>query len=169
MTDGKITFGSAMLGEITVPLDNVGSLSTGGPIKVRTVAGESFVRRIESVDAGGMLVLSAAGTGPTGPIRLSEVQSFNFEEKPIEWTGSLAVNGVYVTGNTERRQAGAAFDAERRSKIDRIGARGRWDYAEDKNAPSVWTLNQRRTYGAPVLRLLPVREVVRHRQRGRRG
>lgn len=147
MSDGKITFGSAMLGEVTVPIDNVGSMSTGGPIKVRTAAGESLERRIEGVDAGGMLVFSAAGTGPTGPIRLSDVAAFNLEEKPIAWTGSLAVNGVYVTGNTERRQAGAAFDAERRSKTDRIGARGRWDYAEDKNAPSVWTLNQRRTYG----------------------
>lgn len=147
MSDGKITFGSAMLGDVTVPLDNVSSMSTGGPIKVRTAAGESLERRIESVDASGMLVLSSAGTGPTGPIRLSEVAAFNLDEKPIAWTGTVGVSGLYATGNTERRQANSAFDAERRSKVDRIGARGRWDYAEDKNAPGMWTLNQRRTYG----------------------
>lgn len=147
MSDGKITFGSAMLGDVTIPLDNVGSMSTSGPIKVRTAAGESLERRIEGIDAGGMLVFSATGTGPTGPIRLSEVAAFNLDEKPIAWTGSVGVSGLFATGNTERRQANAAFDAERRSKIDRIGARGRWDYAEDKNAPGVWTLNQRRTYG----------------------
>jgi putative salt-induced outer membrane protein YdiY len=147
MSDGKITFGSPMLGDVVVPLDSVDSMTSAGPIKVRTTAGESLERRIESVDRGGMVILSEAGSGPRGPIRLTELEAFNLEEKPIEWTGSVAVNGVFVTGNTERRQAGAAFDAERRSKVDRVTARGRWDYAEDKNAPGTWTLNQRRTYG----------------------
>ncbi len=147
MADSKITFGSAMLGDVTVPLSNVSTMSSASPIKVRTSAGEMIERRIVGVDEGGMLMFADAGTGPGGPIRLTELASFNLEEKPIEWTGTIAVNGLYVTGNTERRQTGTAFDAERRSKIDRIGARGRWDYAEDKNAPGSWTLNQRRTYG----------------------
>src|SRR5690606_34276264 len=128
------------------PLDQVANLQSAAEVTLLTTGGERYRRRIQGLESGRLLLSDAAG-GPGGPLDLGQLAAINPDETPVTWTGSLTVGGLYLTGNTERRAMQAGFDAERRTADDRITLRGRWDYAEEKIAPGLWNLSQRRTYG----------------------
>jgi putative salt-induced outer membrane protein YdiY len=145
MAGGKITLDSPLLGPLTVPLENVANMASGGEITLLTTTGEKYRRRIQGLE-GGRLLLSDAG-GLSGPLALDQLAELNPDESGAKWTGGINVGGVYLTGNTERRAINAGVDAERRTQDDRFTVRGRWDYAEDKIGPGMWNLSQRRTYG----------------------
>lgn len=146
MADGKLTFAHPTLGDVVVPMDDVANLSSTGEITLLTTEGELFRRRITGLESGRLLLTDPAGA-PAGPLSLDQLAQLNPDLSPARWTGSLNVGGIFLAGNTERRAINAGVDAERRTEDDRITVRGRWDYAEDKVAPGVWNLSQRRTYG----------------------
>jgi putative salt-induced outer membrane protein YdiY len=66
------------------------------------------------------------------------------------WTGSVKLNGLYATGNTDRKAVGFALDASKRGELDRISFDASWDYAQDKDLDQTsatyreWRLSQRR-------------------------
>jgi putative salt-induced outer membrane protein YdiY len=105
------------------------------------VTGETWKRRIAGIEAG---VLQLDGDVPSLPLaNLSRINPPAVE--PPKWTGSLTLSGLFSDGNTERRSVGAAFEASRRTDMDRITTDGVWDYAEDRStAGGDWDLTQRR-------------------------
>jgi putative salt-induced outer membrane protein YdiY len=150
MADGKITVTSPMVGDVTVPIANVVDITTGGNVKLVGKNGDIYDRRIAGLDNG---QLKLDGEPPLTGLLLSSLGAINPPLKPPDqWTGSVRVNGAWVGGNTDRRAIGAAFEAVRRSDIDRISADAAWDYAEDmkQDDPAtvanehVWSLTQRR-------------------------
>lgn len=146
MANGKMVFSSAMLGDVTVPMDNIANLTSGGDVTLLTANGERLRRRIIGLD-GGRLNLSDAAGAPSGPLSLDSLAQMNPDESPAKWTGGVNLGGILMSGNTERRQVSAGADAERRTADDRFTVRGRWDYAQDKIATGDWNISQRRTYG----------------------
>ncbi len=146
MAGGKMVFSSAMLGDVTVPMDNVANLTSGGEVTLLTANGEKLRRRITGLD-GGRVTLSDVAGAPSGPLSLDTLAEMNPDEAPAKWTGGVNVGGFFMSGNTERRAMNAGADAERRTQDDRFTVRARWDYAEDKIGPGQWNLSQRRTYG----------------------
>lgn len=141
MTEGKLVLVSPLLGEMTIPFATIGNLTTEGPAEVHTTAGEHFRRRITGIE-NGRIVLE----GDIPGVLLGNLAAINPRpEDQVKWTGSLTVNGQYVSGNTDRRTMGLAFEAIRRTEADRITTDAQWDYAEDKVAPGNWNLTQRRT------------------------
>lgn len=150
MADGKITVTSPMVGDVTVPIANVVNITTAGNVKLVSQTGETYDRRITGLDHG---QLKLDGDPPLNGLLLASLGAINPPLKPPDmWTGSVRVNGAWAGGNTDRRAVGAAFDAVRRSDIDRITADAAWDYAEDMKADDpatvanehVWSLSQRR-------------------------
>lgn len=142
MADGKLTISSPLVGDITVPLSNVANLSTAAPVDLLNTDGERLKRRIAGIEGGDLKL-----EGDIPSLALSRLGQINPPAKePEKWTGSLTVGGSLTSGNTERRAIGAAFEAIRRSEIDRITADATWDYSEDK-ATGDWVLNQRRAGG----------------------
>jgi putative salt-induced outer membrane protein YdiY len=146
MAKGELKLDTPMLGEVTVPMANVANLTSSGDVTLLTTGGERYRRRILGLE-GDRLLLSDEAGALGGPLALDQLAELNPDESPAEWTVGINVGGVFLSGNTERRAVNAGLDAERRTQDDRITVRGRWDYAEDKLAPGVWNLSQRRTYG----------------------
>jgi putative salt-induced outer membrane protein YdiY len=152
MADGKLVLGSAVLGDVTVPMASIVNITTAAPVELMTQQGERLKRRIASVEGGN---LKLEGEGPSvGALTMANLAKINPPEKPTEtWTGSMTIGGSMSTGNTERRAIGAALDAVRRGENDRINFDSSWDYAQDKKRddPATpvneekWDLTQRRT------------------------
>lgn len=142
MADGKVTITSPLLGDVTVPMANISDLATQAQVELETVNGETFKRRIAGMEAGR---LKLDGDIPALAIdNLSKINPPPYAGP--KWVGQMTIGGSLVTGNTERRAMGAAFDASRRSETDRINFDAAWDYAEDKTTGD-WVLSQRRTGG----------------------
>lgn len=143
MADGKLTVNSAALGDVVVPMANVKDLQTAEQVQLKTSTGDLIRRRIAGIDGGTMrfdgsdteLVSNLAAINPP-------------EQKDAEWTGALKLGAGLISGNTERRSASGAFDAELRRTEDRLTADAQWDYAQDQDrTTSEWNLTQRRTGG----------------------
>lgn len=146
MADGKLNFASPMLGDLVVPMDNIAGLASQGDVTLLTTNGERLRRRIQGLE-GGRLVLSDVAGAPSGPLALDQLAALNPDESGAKWTGGVNIGGIYLAGNTDRKSMNAGLDAERRTTDDRFTIRGRWDYSQEKIAPGVWNLSQRRTYG----------------------
>lgn len=144
MADGKVVINSPALGDVTVPLDKVGDMTTAAQVKLETKTGDMLQRRLLGIEGGNLKM-----EGATTALPLADLGQINPpEKKEPQWTGSLKVNGLYATGNTDRKAGGLALDASRRSEADRISFDAAWDYGQDKDQNTrQWTLTQRRTGG----------------------
>ncbi|MGE3173272.1 MAG: YdiY family protein [Planctomycetota bacterium] len=143
MTDGKLTIASPVLGDVVVEMAKISSIATAEPVQLLTTSGDLLRRRIRSIESGAML-FDGEGQQP-----LSGVAAINPPaDPPPKWTGAFKVGAGLTSGNTERRNIGASFDAELRREDDRVSADAAWDYAEDKQPGSTnWNLTQRRAGG----------------------
>lgn len=143
MADGKLTVNSAALGDIVVPMANVKNLQTAEQVQLKTATGDLIRRRIAGIE-GGLLRFDNSDTE-----QLSNLAAINPPaQKEAEWTGALKLGGGFISGNTERRSASGAFDAELRRTEDRLAADAQWDYAQDQDrTTNEWNLTQRRTGG----------------------
>lgn len=154
MAEGKLTLSSPVLGDVEVPFSDIENLSTAAPVQLRTTEGDLIRRRIAGLEAG-KIKLHPAGEGAPmlSEMAIEMLDQINPPEKPpVVWTGSVLVGAGFSSGNTDRRSINAAFQASRRSEVDRTSADASWDYAEDKRTddPSTpgdesgWDLTQRR-------------------------
>ncbi len=68
-----------------------------------------------------------------------------------EWKSSFTLGATVTSGNTRRRTANAAFDAERREGKHRSTAKAAWNYAQRKETGNTssgqYEIEQRRTQG----------------------
>ncbi len=143
MTDGKLTLNSAALGDVVVPMAEVRDLQTAEQVQLKTSTGDLIRRRIAGIDSGTMRFHDA------GSELVANLAAINPpERKEADWTGALKLGAGLISGNTERRSASGAFDAELRRTGDRLAADAQWDYAQDQDqATEQWNLTQRRTGG----------------------
>lgn len=146
LVDGKIKFDAKMVGDVEVAVDDIDNLTSSEPVHLRTKTGDNLHRRIERFEAG-RLVLAAGDGAPGSELPFSDLKAIFPDDTAEHWKGSIALSAFYVSGNTERRAAAAEFEAQRRTDDNRITARSRWDYAEEKLAPGQWNLSQRRLFG----------------------
>lgn len=144
MADGKVTFSSPSLGDVTVPLANITDMATQGQVELLTLTGETYKRRIAGIEdrrlklEGDLPALAIDNLGKINPP----------PTPPPQWVGTAKLGAIYADGNTERRAVNASFEASRRSEIDRLTFDASWDYGQDKNqATGEWNLTQRRTGG----------------------
>jgi putative salt-induced outer membrane protein YdiY len=142
MADGKVTIASPVLGDVTVPMGNVQDMTTGAQIELETAGGDRLVgRRILGIENGALRM-----EGASNSLALRDLGKIN-PPKFMEptWTGSLQLNGLFATGNTDRRAVGGMLDASLRRTADRISFDAMFDYADNKDpATREWLLNQRR-------------------------
>lgn len=142
MADGKVTIASPLLGDLTVPMANISSMTTQSQVDLQTKSGDLLKRRILGIEGGNLKL-----EGATTSLALDDLGKINPPPKvDPTWAGSLKVNALWTDGNTDRRGIGAAFDASMvRPEKDRISVDAAWDYSQDKDqVTAAWTLNQRR-------------------------
>ena len=140
MADGKVTIASPVLGDVTVPMSNVSDMVTQAQVDLQTKSGDLLKRRIVGMEGGSLRL-----EGDTTSLGLDNLGKINPPKLEPTWTGSASLNGLFATGNTDRRAIGGAFDASLRMPMDRISVDAAFDYADNKNqATRDWELNQRR-------------------------
>jgi|JRYL01.1.fsa_nt_gb putative salt-induced outer membrane protein YdiY len=143
MAGGKLTIASPLLGDVTVSLAEVKDMSTAETVDLQTTDGDLLVkRRILGMESGRLRL-----EGASGDLAIANLDKINppSDPEPV-WTGTFKLNGLISTGNTERRSGGAAFDAKRETKADRISLDAAWAYSEERDAVTRdWNLTQRRT------------------------
>lgn len=145
MAGGKLTIASPLLGDVTVSLADVKDMSTAETVDLQTTEGDLLVKRRILGLEGGRLRLE----GASGDLAIANLDKINPPSDPDPvWTGSFKLNGLWSSGNTERRSGGAAFDATRQTKADRISIDAAWAYSEERDlVTNDWNLTQRRTGG----------------------
>lgn len=149
MADGKVTITSPLIGDIVVPIADVKDMTTQNAVDLLTTNNELFHRRIAGKEDGRLKL-----EGDLPPLPVDNLSKINPpKDVPPKWTGQLTLNAAFTDGNTIRRAVGSAFEASRRTEMDRISADAAWDYSEDKdtNRSSAtyqeWKMNQRRVGG----------------------
>lgn len=140
MADGKLTVSSPVLGDVVVEMAKVTSITSAEAVQVLTTGGDLLRRKLAGIDNG---QLKFDGQGSEALANVAQINPPAAVEP--EWTGAFKVGAGLTSGNSERRNVGASFDAELRRSDDRISADAAWDYAEDKpQGQSTWNLTQRR-------------------------
>lgn len=140
MAGGKVTIESAVLGDVVVDLADIANMVTEAQVELQTVSGETFKRRIAGIENASFRL---DGDVPAMPLESLDMINPPPPKAP-KWTGSVSINGLWVDGNTRRRQIGAAGEAARKTEADRITVDANWDYAEDKPTGMAWNLTARR-------------------------
>ncbi len=140
MADGKLVLATPVLGDVTVEMAKITSITSAEPVQVETSSGDLLRRRLAGIENG---ALKFDGQGSE---LLTNISRFNPpKENEPKWTGAFKVGAGLTSGNSERRNVGASFDAELRRSDDRITADAAWDYAQDKpQGQTTWNLTQRR-------------------------
>ena len=140
MADGKVIVTSPIVGDITIPLADIKNLVTKERVALETVNGDTLQRRIAGIENDS---LRLDGDLPSLPVD-SLVAINPPPVEPPKWTGSIALNALWMDGNTRRRTVGAMGEAVRKSEADRISVDAFWDYSEDRQSGTGWNLTQRR-------------------------
>ena len=142
---GSVQFESPILGELSIPLDNVLDLQTNKAVTVVKKDDTTVERQIESI-ADGRIQFSNNEDLP-----LDDLASIN-PPPPVKWTVNALVGLNFADGNTERRGANAEANITRRSKFDRLTGDVSWAYAEQATGTPEpggdgFSLTQRRITG----------------------
>jgi putative salt-induced outer membrane protein YdiY len=139
MADGKVVIVSPALGDVTVPMANIADMTTQAQVDLENKNGELWKRRVLGIE-GGALRLEGDSS-----LSLNNLGRINPPLQEPTWTGSVQLNGLFASGNTDRRAIGGMIDASLRRTQDRITFDAMFDYADNKDpATREWLLNQRR-------------------------
>ncbi len=128
---GKVTIKTEAAGDVTIDLSKVKTFSTDKPIQLKVGEKAVINTKVAPGDEGTVQVAPEGVTGPAQTLKLADVLQIN--PLPVRWTGSVAVNGLYETGNTNTFSFGAIAAASRRSEIDRITLGAQYLYGRQED------------------------------------
>lgn len=112
-TGGKLKIKTEGAGDVTVDLTKVKTFSTDAPVQVGI--GENPPVK-SGVSAGADRQVQTGE--PPHPLAIADIKTIN--EPPPAWTGSIAVDGLLTSGNSETAQFGARAGLSKRWPSDRL-------------------------------------------------
>jgi len=117
LLDGKMTVTSETLGDVKVPLGDILTFGTDGPILLHFKDKSVFDQKVTSSKEGWI----AVPVGPDGKLQEFRVEDIDKINPPkTTWKGSVNISATATRGNTYTQGAAASMIAVRRSEIDRI-------------------------------------------------
>jgi putative salt-induced outer membrane protein YdiY len=128
-TGGKLTIKTESIGEVTVDLAKVKTLSTDEPVVIK--AGDATLKSKVTGGSDGTVQIVPLPGAPLQVISLAEVTQIN--PPPVKWTGSATFNAMLTRGNSDTTNIGASLNAVRRSEDDRITLGAGYYYGRERN------------------------------------
>jgi putative salt-induced outer membrane protein YdiY len=151
LTDGRLTIGTDMAGDVTIDVANIRTFQTDQPVEIHLRDGTMIHRRIMADDEGRIGIeeddLLAAQT-----FRLQDIRTIN--PPPVRWTGDASLGLAVARGNADTEQAHLRLEMVRRSEIDRITLGGSYRYGRQRDpdngdrttTQNNWSLNGKYDY-----------------------
>ena len=122
MTDGKLIFLSKNVGEVTVNLTDIKTLSSNEPVEVHLKDGTVLHQPVAAAEPNEFALKTAAPL-QVQKFPLAAVASINPPPAPKpKWTGSISGSVGLTTGNTEASSISGSVSLARRSEQDRTTA-----------------------------------------------
>jgi hypothetical protein len=116
-TGGKLTIKTDGAGDVSVDLTKVKTFSTDEPVRVG-VGEESPVSSRVGAGPDRQVQASPATGAPPQPVAIADIRTINAPS--LAWTGSIALNGLVTTGNSETEQLGFRAGLAKRWPADRL-------------------------------------------------
>ncbi|MCL5280184.1 MAG: DUF481 domain-containing protein [Planctomycetes bacterium] len=122
MTGGKLVFLSKVVGEVTLNLADIKTLSSNEPVEVHLKDGTVLHQPVAVAEPNEFALKTTAPLQPQ-KFPLADVASINPPPAPKpKWTGSISGSVGLTTGNTEASSISGSVSLARRSEQDRTTA-----------------------------------------------
>ncbi len=154
MTDGKLIFLTKAVGEVTLSLADIKTLSSNEPVEVHLKDGTVLHQPVAAAEPNEFALKTAAPLQPQ-KFPLADVASINPPPAPKpKWTGSISGAVGLTTGNTEASSLSGSVSLSRRSEQDRTTADADFaqvnqkdpDTGEGKTTENWWRLRGQYDY-----------------------
>ena len=130
-TGGKLVLKTEAAGNITIDLAKVKTFSTDAPVQLQVGEKAPVVEsRVEAGPEGQVQREIPPGAAPQ-PLPIKDITAIN--PPPPAWHGSVALNGLFTTGNSETEQIGFTAHAAKRWDDDRFSLGGEYSYGRQKD------------------------------------
>jgi putative salt-induced outer membrane protein YdiY len=145
-TGGKLILRTDAAGEITIDLTKVRTFSTDEPIMVKLGDKAPLPTKVGPGAEGQV----QAETPPGAAAQAVPIKDISAIVPPPAWHGSLALNGLLTTGNTETEQLGFTAELNKRWESDRLTFGATYNYGRQKDPDTdekVTTVDYGRIFG----------------------
>ena len=129
---GKLILKTDAAGEVTIDLAKVRTFSSDAPVRVQVGEKIQLDSQVAAGPEGEVQAQMVPGAAPQ-PLPIKEITAIN--PPPPAWKGSLALNGLFTTGNSQTEQVGFTTRLGKRWPDDRLslGAEYNFGRQEDPN------------------------------------
>ncbi|HKZ04649.1 MAG TPA: DUF481 domain-containing protein [Methylomirabilota bacterium] len=116
-TGGKLVLKTEAAGEITIDMSKVKTFSTDEPITVKVGEQTQVSSKVTPGPDRQVQAQIAPGTAPQ-PVSIADITAIN--PAPPAWHGSLALTGLFTSGNSETQQIGFTAALSKRWETERL-------------------------------------------------
>jgi putative salt-induced outer membrane protein YdiY len=132
-TGGKLVIKTDAAGEVTIDIAKVKTFSTDDPVRVKVGESPPLETKVGAGTDGKVEATMTPGATPQ-PLAIQDIAAIN---PPLpEWKGSLTLNGLFTTGNSETEQIGFRFGLGKRWERDRLSFGAEYSYGRQKDPDS---------------------------------
>jgi putative salt-induced outer membrane protein YdiY len=131
---GNLVLKTDPAGEITIDLDKVRTFSSDDPVRLRVGEKAQVDSKIAPGPAAGEVQAQMTPDTPPQPLPITDITAINVPS--LEWTGSLALNGLFTSGNSETTQIGFTSRLGKRWERDRLTLGADYTYGRQEDQDS---------------------------------
>jgi len=128
--DGKLVLKTDAAGEVTIDLAKVRTFSSDEPVRVRVGEKIQLDSPVTSGPPGEVQAQMVPGATPQ-PVPIKDITAIN--PPPPAWKGSLALNGMLTTGNSETEQLGFTTRLGKRWEHDRLSLGADYNFGRQED------------------------------------
>jgi putative salt-induced outer membrane protein YdiY len=145
MAEGQLVFASVLAGKVTLPMADLETFSTDGPVMIEFDDGTRLQQAVQSSEPGRFRTA-------TGGQEFVLARATRINPEPQVWHGAIAAGSKVQRGNSITQSANVDFSARLRRDRDRTsfgaGYLGSRQTEENEDAPDETSTTQRRAFGS---------------------
>jgi len=126
---GKLTIKTDGAGDVVVDMSKVKTFSTDAPVEVGVKAQPPVSADVAAGPDRHVQTAPAPGAPPQ-PVAIADISGIN---SPPAWTGSLSLNGLLTSGNSETEQLGFRGALSKRWPSDRLTFGAEYSYGRQED------------------------------------